>query len=1370
MRRKLSVILALLVIASMIALPASAQTAAPQAQPGRQAPAGLQPVTAADVDGPLTSSSFVPGKQRVAAPARYVVQLADASLAQQWLDGQQRGASFDAAAAQAYTAALLAQQAQVSAAVDALGGKTLANFTKLINGVAVEISGAQVRDLYAIPGVVSVSTLPDVELDLNETVPWIGAAAVQTAGVDGTGITVAVIDSGIDYTHAHLGGSGLQADTDQALAEASQPADPRLFPSAKVIGGYDFVGSSWPNTAEIPDPNPMDDEGGGTDGHGTHVASIIGGVAVPADNMGPGVAPGVTFYALKVCSSVSTSCSGLALMESYEWAADPNGDLNFDDRADVVNLSLGSVYGQPSSADSIAIGMLTSLGSAVAISAGNSANMPYISGAPSTARTAISVAQTTVPSAMLYRIRRDTPAVAIMDANLQPWTPAPTGPISGPIVYGNGDGTNTLGCDPFTADLSGKVSLIDRGSCAVSIKFSNAAAAGAELVIMALVAPGPPVNFSYGGGDPTVPGFVVSQASGVLLKADGASVTVDPTDPALTIPLLDVMEGTSSRGPAFDVSYLKPNIGAPGASLSASSGDQGYSVFGGTSGAAPMVAGSAALLLENAGGSGSLAPAMVKALLMNNAVTETWQDVPGGMLNPISRQGAGRVDVLASSLAETMAWVPADNDVALSFGFETVANDYADSKTVEVINTAAQAKTYGIEIGFRYADDENAGVDVTLSTDSLTVDGGATGSFDVALAVDPTMLKAWPFTSGGTFGAAGGDLLTAIEADGFVTLTADDGEVINVPWHFLPRQAADVTVGDAVQTGPFSFDVPLGNDSLIDGSFEVYPLVDSSPEIVLPPGTVDVAPADLRYVGVDGLRWDASSNLLLFPINTWNSRSTPINIEFNVYIDVDQDGVDDYVAYNTQVNGTSDPRAVSALVDLSTGVSVLQFLLDTTINTDNMMIPVVVPDDDMAFNFQVYAFDAYFTGDLWDVSPANALEGGYHVFNAAMPAFVPDSYGPVAPAGGAVTSMVMGQVNDSPAQIGMYYRALNGVMGGEVFGVELPVEIFGEVTQTSSTNPVVNGSYIDVDVSASNSGDPLADGLFLAPVDPDTMYVDGSAYGGAYPLNAAQAAQLAVEKNLPNLAAAAEGRAPEDVVAVAWSGSFGAGEIVSFGFQVQVMTNSGVVQHSVALFDGATYVTAFGSSALAIVDNSAYPVSRSRRFNVDRDTFINGAQPGAHYGDAQVMWAGFFNQMRPLVHTPINGIPGDAYVDAAYLYLYVVEGRGFTNWSQSVINVEARAVTTQWMPLAANWTMPWTMPGGDYGPVVGTNHIGSGKLNTWMRLDVTEAVTDMLRGSTDQGFILTNDDSTGVRYALAAKEFWDASKAGYLRIYFRTAN
>jgi hypothetical protein len=318
---------------------------------------------------------------------------------------------------------------------------------------------------------------------------------------------------------------------------------------------------------------------------------------------------------------------------------------------------------------------------------------------------------------------------------------------------------------------------------------------------------------------------------------------------------------------------------------------------------------------------------------------------------------------------------------------------------------------------------------------------------------------------------------------------------------------------------------------------------------------------------------------------------------------------------------------------------------------------------------------------------------------------------------------------------------------------------------------VVPGAYIDLDVSVTNNTpDDIMDFLALAPIDPDTVYVMGSATGGAMPLTAVEAAQLAAEKGLPELAAKAAGRAPEDVVAVAWMGPLAVGETVDFGFQVRVVSSSGEVQHDVALFDGATFLASLTSDVLTITDNSGYPVSRSRRFDADRDTFINGAQPGAYFGDAQTMWTGYFGQMRPLVHTPMEGIPGDAYVDVAYLYLYIVEGRGFTNWSNSVINVEAHPVTTEWMPVAANWWMPWTMPGGDYGPAVGANHIGSGKINTWLRLDVTDAVTDFLRGASNQGFIITNTDHMAVRYALATKEYWDASKIGYIRVYFRTAN
>ncbi|MBE2231901.1 MAG: pullulanase-type alpha-1,6-glucosidase, partial [Anaerolinea sp.] len=160
-----------------------------------------------------------------------------------------------------------------------------------------------------------------------------------------------------------------------------------------------------------------------------------------------------------------------------------------------------------------------------------------------------------------------------------------------------------------------------------------------------------------------------------------------------------------------------------------------------------------------------------------------------------------------------------------------------------------------------------------------------------------------------------------------------------------------------------------------------------------------------------------------------------------------------------------------------------------------------------------------------------------------------------------------------------------------------PQALAGAVTQTASTNPVVPGTYVDVAVSVTNhTPDAIADFLALAPIDPDTVYVDGSATGGAMPLTAAQVAQLtggeippllaAGGEILPLLAAAVEGRAPEDVVAVAWMGSLAAQETIDFGFRVQVISSSGEVQHDVALFDGATFLLSLPSDALAIVDNS----------------------------------------------------------------------------------------------------------------------------------------------------------------------------------------
>ncbi len=122
--------------------------------------------------------------------------------------------------------------------------------------------------------------------------PFIGANKVwQSLGAQGQGMTVALVDTGIDYTHKDFGGSGDPADYANNDPNVIEPG---TFPTKKVIGGYDFVGSNYDvvdddptNDIPRPDSDPLD-----RDGHGTHTGGTCCGIGVPG-KIGPGVAPKV---------------------------------------------------------------------------------------------------------------------------------------------------------------------------------------------------------------------------------------------------------------------------------------------------------------------------------------------------------------------------------------------------------------------------------------------------------------------------------------------------------------------------------------------------------------------------------------------------------------------------------------------------------------------------------------------------------------------------------------------------------------------------------------------------------------------------------------------------------------------------------------------------------------------------------------------------------------------------------------------------------------------------------------------------------------------------------------------------------------------
>jgi minor extracellular serine protease Vpr len=811
--------------------------------------------------------------------------------------------------------------------------KVVADVQMVANALFIDADAEDVRKLANDPNVTRVSRVVDYQLDLSETVPYIGATAVQNAGFDGEDVRVAVLDSGIDYTHIAFGGPGTAAAYEAAwgvgIGDPRQTSRDGLFPTSKVVEGYDFVGELWPTFGPLaPDDDPIDFEG-----HGTHVADIIGGAG--------GVAPGVDLYAVKVCSAVSSSCSGIALIQGMEYVVDPNGDGDTSDRMDVVNMSLGSNYGQAFDDDlAFAVDNATAFGVMTVASAGNGSDKPYITGTPAAASTALSVAQTQVPSAALGLLSLNG---ADYPAEFQPWSTPPAGVISGPLQYGNGAGGNLNGCAPFPAgSLAGLVVLVDRGACNFTRKIKNIGDAGGVVGIIGLVAPGAPFAGGDGGDRPiTIPGYMISQADSNAFKAQvGGTVTVDPAN---ILPLAMQMVGSSSRGPRNPDNMIKPEIGAPGASVSAIAGSgTGTGPFGGTSGAAPMVSGSAALLLDAYPG---LSPAETKARLMNNGYAGVETDPFSGPA-PISRIGGGEVRVDRALKAPAAAWDEDTLQGGLSFGFVDVSKDVVTlHKKVRIRNYSNKAVTYSVQPTFR--DPAKAGGPVAVSGPSkVTVQPGKDAVLPVKLTISGADLPTNAMSSGAE--GANPASLTFNEFDGYLFL--DDGKhPIHLPWHVLPRKAAELKGRQVLNFKKGQDLVSLENIGVGTAQTAAYSLLAVSPN--QPEGVQggQSPTPDARAFGVATFPVPAQvcsanqSFVWQFAVNTWERQSHLLPVSHIVYLDTNQDGVDDYAILNRDLSGLgtiSDGRQVAWALNLAANTASAFFFAEHATNTGNTVLTV----------------------------------------------------------------------------------------------------------------------------------------------------------------------------------------------------------------------------------------------------------------------------------------------------------------------------------------------------------------------------------------------------------------------------------------------
>ena len=124
------------------------------------------------------------------------------------------------------------------------------------------------------------------------------------SGIDGHGVSVVVIDTGIDLNHSFFG-----ADADHNGIDD------------RIVYSYDFSGGNDTNASD-------------TDGHGSNVASIIGS----QDGTYTGMAPGVNIIALKVFPDFGSSASGTDISEALNWVVANRAAYNVV----AVNMSLGS--------------------------------------------------------------------------------------------------------------------------------------------------------------------------------------------------------------------------------------------------------------------------------------------------------------------------------------------------------------------------------------------------------------------------------------------------------------------------------------------------------------------------------------------------------------------------------------------------------------------------------------------------------------------------------------------------------------------------------------------------------------------------------------------------------------------------------------------------------------------------------------------------------------------------------------------------------------------------------------------------------------------------------------------------------------------
>ncbi len=655
-------------------------------------------------------------------------------------------------AVQAYISYLHGKQDELLADMSATLGRSVEpvfRYESAMNGLAIEMSHAEAIAVSQLPGVIAV--FGDIEEELATDVgPWfLGAPSIwfgdtgSGTATRGEGTIVGIIDTGGNFDHpsfAATDGEGYTHTNPYGAGVyngwcATNPG----FCNDKLIGAYGLnpVGG-----------NPADDNG-----HGSHTGSTAAGnIHDAVFDVGndtftltvAGVAPRANVVHYKVCTPGCPQSASVAAV---------NHAIN-DDMVDVLNYSISGVDNPWNDAVDIAFLNGFNAGIYIAASAGNAGPGP--STVAKTGPWNASTAASTINRIIAHTVDVVSPTTP---PELQDMAAVPgdnvsiTADITEEIRY---NAANATGCNPGhpAGFFDDAIALVIRGGCTFAEKVNNAAAAGAEAVVVFNHVGGPPISMG-GLTAAMIPSVMIDNVNGADLRDyvianPGAEVTINAGSALIyNDDWENVVAGFSSRGPS-QFEMLAPTFIAPGVNTLAAGpfGPDDYYFSQGTSMSSPHAAGAGALLMAL---NPTWSPAEVRSALAltanpdgfvkeDGATPADWFDVGSGLLDLTAAGNIGLVmDETYDNFVDANPDIGGDPKTLNLPAFLNYNCTGECSWTRTVTSVAQDDVTYDAVV------DAPAGMTITVEPASFAISPGESQVLTVTVDVDGMALGSFAF-------------------------------------------------------------------------------------------------------------------------------------------------------------------------------------------------------------------------------------------------------------------------------------------------------------------------------------------------------------------------------------------------------------------------------------------------------------------------------------------------------------------------------------------------------------------------------------------------------------------------------------------------